>query len=263
MDSATLIGLFIGTFFIVTGIGVSQLGVFIDIPSVLIVVGGTVATTFCNFSLEAIKGSGKVWKKLFVEAKTNPLEIIASLVSFAEKARREGLLALEDDVEKLDDEFLKKGIQLVVDGTDPELVKRILETEMGYLSERHTTGQEILISMGAYAPAFGMIGTLIGLILMLGKLDDPSSIGPAMATALITTMYGAVMANFIFLPMSGKLKQKSKAEIMIKEIMVEGLLSIQAGDNPRIVEEKLKAFLPPSMRAAKKEVETGEEAAEE
>jgi len=258
MDIATVIGLVFGTIAMMSGIG-SNIGAFIDPPSMFIVIGGTIATLFNNFSMEKIKTLGGVTKKLFSEGNDNPLEIISSLVSFAEKARREGLLALEDDVEKLEDEFLKKGVQLVVDGTDPELVKKILETEMDYLEDRHSDGQELFISMGTYAPAFGMVGTLIGLILMLGNMSDPTTIGPNMAVALITTMYGAVMANFIFLPLAGKLNQKNKKEIQVKQIMIEGLLSIQAGDNPRIVEEKLKAFLPPTMRMNKEGSSEAEE----
>jgi chemotaxis protein MotA len=258
MDIATIVGLVLGTVAMMLGIG-SHIGAFIDGPSMFIVIGGTIATIFNNFPMSKVKEFVNVTKKVFSEGNDNPLDIISSLVSFAEKARREGLLALEDDVEKLEDEFLKKGIQLVVDGTDPELVKKILETEMEYLEDRHMDGMELFISAGTYAPAFGMVGTLIGLILMLGNMSDPSSIGPNMAVALITTMYGAVIANFIFLPLSGKLNQKNKQELQVRQIMVEGLLSIQAGDNPRIVEEKLKAFLPPAMRGKASESSEGEE----
>lgn len=259
MDIATWLGFGIGAFFIVTGIGITKLMLFWDTPSILIVCGGTVATLFMNFTMNELKGLHHVIGKLFKLEMQIPNEIISSLVSFAEKARREGLLALEDDVEKLDDEFLKKGIQLVVDGTDPELVRRILETEMMFLEERHSNGKKLLDSMGAYAPAFGMIGTLIGLIQMLANLDDPSAIGPGMSVALLTTMYGAMLSNWIFLPLAGKLDLRHNDEAMVKSIMVEGLLSIQAGDNPRIVEEKLKAFLAPAIRKAM----GGESAADE
>lgn len=259
MDIATIIGLTMGTAAMLLGIGFANLGAFIDIPSMMIVVVGGFSTVFINFPMEKVKLLPDLFKLLFSEIKTNPLEVISSLVSFAEKARREGLLALEDDVEKLDDEFLRKGIQLVVDGTDPELVKKIMETEMDYIEDRHTIGQEVFITIGTYVPAFGMIGTLIGLILMLGNLDDPSTIGPSMAVALITTLYGAILANFLFLPFAGKLSQKNKEEMLIKQIMLEGLLSIQAGDNPRIVEEKLKAFLAPKLRGKTGEGNEGEE----
>ena len=156
--------------------------------------------------------------------------------------------SLEEATEALDDEFLKKGLMLVVDGTDPELVRNLLETELDFIEQRHKAGQGLFESMATAAPGFGMIGTLIGLINMLGSLDDPTTIGPSMAVALITTLYGSLIANLFFSPMANKLKVKSGEEILEREIMVEGLLSIQAGENPRIIEEKLKAFLPPSMR---------------
>jgi len=258
MDKSTIIGLVLGTVLIASGIGIEVVA-FIDIPSFLVVFGGALGGVFICFSIEQMKQFPQVIKKVFYEETHNPLESISSLVSFAEKARREGLLALEDDVEKVEDTFFKKGIQLVVDGTDPDLVRRILETEIDYLESRHSAGKQLLDKMGELAPAFGMVGTLIGLIKMLGKLDDPNALGPGMALALITTLYGAVLANFIFIPMSTKLANRSEEENLVKYIMLEGLLSIQAGDNPRIVEEKLKAFLPPSLRQAETAEGGGEE----
>jgi chemotaxis protein MotA len=176
--------------------------------------------------------------------------MIQRLVYFTEKARREGILALEDEVETLDDEFFKKGLQLVVDGSDPELVRNILETELAFVEERHKSGQGIFITMATLAPAFGMIGTLIGLINMLKHLDDPAVIGPNMAVALITTFYGALFANLICIPIASKLNIRSGQEVLLKELVIEGVLSLQAGENPRLVEEKLKAFLPPKARNA-------------
>lgn len=256
MDKATIIGLVLGSVLILSGMG-ADIPAFIDIPSILIVFGGSLGGVFICFSMDQIKSLPSILKKCFFEEVHNPMESISSLVSFAEKARREGLLALEDDVEKVEDAFFKKGIQLVVDGTDPDLVRRILETEIEYLETRHDAGKDVVQKMGDLTPAFGMIGTLIGLIKMLGKLDDPNALGPGMAVALITTFYGAVAANFIFIPLASKLGSKSSDEIIVKYIMLEGLLSIQAGDNPRIVEEKLKAFLPPAMRQT--EMAEGEE----
>jgi chemotaxis protein MotA len=155
---------------------------------------------------------------------------------------------LEDAAYQVEDDFLKKGILLIVDGTDPELVRNILETELAFLEDRHKTGQSIFETMGALAPAFGMIGTLIGLIRMLRNLNNPEAIGPGMAVALLTTFYGALLANLVFIPVAGKLKIRSNEEILNKEVMIEGMLSIQAGENPRIIEEKLKAFLAPKIR---------------
>lgn len=165
------------------------------------------------------------------------------MLVFAEKARREGLLALEQDVMEINDPFLQKGIQLVVDGTDPELVRNILETKLTFLEERHQKGRGLFSTMGQLAPSFGLIGTLIGLIQMLSQLDDPTNLGSGMAVALITTLYGALLANLLFNPLAGKLRIRSLEEVLLKEVMIEGVLSIQAGENPRIVREKLNAFL--------------------
>ena len=190
----------------------------------------------------------KIIKKAFVRDEISPDNVIEEIINLANVARKEGLLSLEEYAENLDDDFLQKGIMLIVDGTDPELVRNILETELVFLEERHTEGQSIFETMGTYSPAFGMLGTLIGLINMLRHLDDPSTIGPNMSVALVTTFYGSMLANVVFLPMAQKLKIRSKSEILVKELMVEGLLSIQAGENPRIIEEKLKTFIPPEMR---------------
>jgi chemotaxis protein MotA len=221
---------------------------FYDLPSILIVVGGTLGAAMVANPLERTKTLPKILKNAFVSEQIDMIGLIQTLVSFAEKARREGLLALEEDAGQLDDEFMRKSIQLVVDGTDPELVKSILDTEIGLLEERHSANKGYLDSIAELGPAFGMLGTLIGLIQMLGNLDDPSALGPGMAVALVTTFYGSLIANMISIPISKKLAQNSGREILCRELMVEGILSIQAGENPRIVEEKLKVFLPPKMR---------------
>jgi chemotaxis protein MotA len=180
------------------------------------------------------------------------------IVTFSEKARREGLLALEDDLDELEDDFLRKGIQLVVDGTDPEIIRNIMETELNNMQTRHEQGIKVFEDWGLFAPAFGMIGTLIGLIIMLQNLGgDQSAIGSGMSAALITTLYGAVFANSVLIPIANKLIYVNEQEILIREIMIEGTLSIQSGDNPRIVKEKLVSFLPPEIRAMVEE-ETGE-----
>lgn len=232
-----------------------SLGAFIDIPSIMIVVGGTIAATLVAYPLPKVKEIIKLTQKVFKERQSNPNEVIESMIELANKARKEGLLALEESSAGIDDDFIKKGVMLVVDGTDPDLVRTLLETELDFLEERHKSGQGLFETMGSFAPAFGMVGTLIGLINMLKKLDDPSSIGPAMSVALLTTFYGSFLANMIFIPIANKLKVKSREETLEREIIVEGLLSIQAGENPRIIEEKLKAFLPPSMR---KQLQEGE-----
>ncbi len=251
MDLATLGGILLGLVLVVWGIlaGGSALGDFIDTGSILIVIGGGFAGTMVAFPLASTTGFGKVLMK---SIKTNTFQIgdiISKVIELANVARREGLLALEEASGSIDDPFLKKGVMLIVDGTDPELVKNILETELSNLQDRHAAGKGYFDTLGALMPAFGMIGTLIGLVAMLSNLSDPSSIGPAMAVALLTTFYGSLFANLFWIPMGQKLGVNSAEEQLVKQIMIEGLLSIQAGENPRIIEEKLKVFLPPKIRS--------------
>ncbi|WP_353095303.1 MotA/TolQ/ExbB proton channel family protein [Tissierella praeacuta] len=261
MDIATVLGLISGIGFTVWGILQSgSLLDYWDFPSVVIVLGGTAAATFMAYPLKDISNIGKVLQKTFTYKSTSANDIIEDIINLANVARKEGLLSLEEYASKLDDDFLKKGIMLIVDGTDPDLVRNILETELMFLEERHGQGQGTLEAMGAFAPAFGMLGTLIGLINMLQKMDDPKAIGPNMSVALVTTFYGSLLANVIFLPLAKKLNVRSKSEVLIKELMIEGLLSIQAGENPRIIEEKLKTFIPPEMRVSIKK-EFGKEEA--
>ena len=249
LDLATIVGILVGLAFIIMGIMQDgEISTFFSFASILIVLGGTFAATFVAYPLIVVVDSIKVVRKAFSVHSNEAGFIISKIIVLANTARKEGLLALEEASEEIDDPFLQKGVMLVVDGTDPELVRNLLETELSFVEERHKEGQGIFEVMGTFAPAFGMIGTLIGLINMLRRLDDPSTIGPSMAVALITTFYGSLLANLIFLPIANKLKFRSREEILLKEIMLEGLLSIQAGENPRIIEEKLKAFLPPKIR---------------
>ena len=250
MDIATIGGI-IGAFvFLILGVLFAQgdFLLFMSPTSVMITVGGSFAALVASYPLAYILGAAKILRYAFFAPDINAKEMIITLVSFSEKARREGLLALEDDLDELDDEFLKKGIQLVVDGTDPELVRRIMETELEFIIERHEKGKKVFEDWSLFAPAFGMIGTLVGLVLMLVNLEDKSAIGPGMSTALITTLYGAIMANAILIPIAGKLEIRANEEVLLKLIMIEGTLSIQSGDNPRIVRDKLIAFLEPSQR---------------
>ena len=255
MDIATIGGFVAGTVFILIALmnGSAGLRPFWDFDSVLITIGGTIAAVMVSFPLSRIKDLPRITAIAFRERETDPVAIIDSMVDLAEKARREGLLALEDSVNRTEDEFLKRGIQLIVDGTDPELVRDILETDLAYIEDRHKVGKSMYDAMTAYAPAFGMIGTLIGLVQMLRTLDKPSTIGPAMSVALITTFYGAVIANLITGPIASKLALKSGTEIRLREMMLEGILSIQSGENPRIVEEKLMGFLAPKDRVRAQE----------
>lgn len=251
MDLTTVIGLIAGMSIILLGITqTGSLMSFFSLSSIMIVVGGTGSAVVINYPINELVGMISVVKKTLF-TKVQPItETIATLVSFAERARREGILALERHMEEIEDEFLAKGIQLAVDGTEPELMRNILTTELDYLEKRHASGAGIFATAGALAPAFGMIGTLIGLVLMLQTMSDPATIGPQMAIALITTFYGALAANLIFIPLTGKLKRRSEEEVLVKEMMIEGILSIQSGDNPRIVEQKLTSFISPKLRRA-------------
>ena len=244
MDFATIIGI-MGGIFLLGGAVVLQgeYYIFVSLESIMIVLGGTLAGTLVKYSFSELLKIPNLFRISLNNDSMSSLEIIAILVDFAKKARREGLLALEQDVQEVDNNFLQEGIQLIVDGTDPELVRNILETKLTFLADRHDKGQSVFNTMGKLAPSFGLIGTLIGLVHMLSQLNDPDELGSGMAIALLTTLYGALLANLFFIPLAGKLKMRSEQEILMKEVMIEGILSIQAGENPRIVKEKLKAFL--------------------
>lgn len=254
MDLASVIGFVSGLFFLLMSIfmgasfDIAKTGIFIDPPSIMITIGGTVAGTLISHSLKKIVVGLKATKKIFAAPNDDPAAAITNIISLANMARKEGILSLEDAVTTMEDEFLKKGIMLIVDGTDPELVRNILETEMSYIEGRHGEARGIWETIGAQGPAWGMIGTLIGLVLMLVDLSDLDALGPSMAVAIITTLYGSVIANFLAGPIGNKMKDFSAMEMHIKEVLVEGILSIQAGENPRIIEEKLKAFLSPALR---------------
>ena len=233
-----------------------ELGSYFNIPSLFIVIGGVLASTIVSYPLDALKNLGKLIGNAFKAKKVDFQADIENIVKIANIARREGILALEESVNEMNDPFMQKGIMLIIDGSDPELVKSVMETELVFIRERHSSGQAILLQMSSYSPAFGMIGTLIGLINMLKQLDDPSTLGPSMAVALITTFYGVVLANLLFTPFAKKLSVQSSDECLRKEMVLEGILSIQDGENPRIIREKLNAFLPHS--AASTEPAPGE-----
>ncbi len=249
MDISTILGLVLGFGFILWSITLGgKLDWFFDAPSVVVVLGGMFAGFLVSFPLAQALSVGKVFGRTIKNNEFDIEGIIKKVIDLANVARKDGLLALEEAVSDINDDFMQRGVMLIVDGTDPELVKTIMETEIENLSTRHGKSKGMFDAMGSLGPAFGMIGTLIGLVIMLQNLDDPSSIGPAMGTALLTTFYGSVLANLIFIPMATKLGIKSDEEVLIRTVMVEGLLSIQAGENPRIIEEKLKVFLSPAVR---------------
>jgi chemotaxis protein MotA len=259
MDLATIIGFVLawGAFFASVIMEGGDLKAFINPSALVLVFGGTFGATMMSFPMHEIKEMPNILKHAFKGGEENPAAVITKLVSFAERARREGLLALEEEARDITDEFLKKGVQLAVDGTDPELVRVILQTDIAFLEERHNSGANVFLTMGGFAPTLGVIGTVAGLVHMLANLSDPSSMGPSIAAAFIATLMGVSSANLLFLPLGNKLKHRSQGELLMKEIMMEGILAIQAGDNPRVVEEKLKAFLSPKERAHVQIAEVG------
>ncbi|MCD6450289.1 MAG: MotA/TolQ/ExbB proton channel family protein [Thermotogaceae bacterium] len=258
MDIALLAGLGLALAGIAVGLMSSggDIRTFIDFPSLMITVVGSLGSTIASQPRETGFKIIQIMMSVLRNPKLDFIGMIRTLVSFSEKARREGLLSLEENLEELEDPFLKKALQLVVDGTDPEVLKGMLYTEMELFEAELDARRAVLEAAGAFAPAFGMIGTLIGLISMLKSMNDPSTIGPSMAVALITTLYGSILANAFYLPMAEKLKSRAIKQLQLKRMILEGVLSIQAGENPRILEEKLKSFLPETDKAAyEKEVQ--------
>ena len=249
MDIATIIGVVLG-FIVVTSAIIAGGGwqIFIHLPSMAITVGGMLCSTMIHFSLPQFLGIFSIVKKTIVSKIPSQSELIQKMVNYAAINRRDGALALEQEIHNANDLFLGKSLQMLVDGQDVENIRELLSLEIQNLQDRHARGKKILEFMGAAAPAFGMIGTLIGLIQMLKNLDSPSSIGSGMAVALLTTFYGALTANLIFLPLAGKLGIYSKAETTAMEMTVEGICAIASGENPTIVREKLQAFISQSRR---------------
>ena len=266
MDLASILGLVLCFGLIIygiingeSGIDFSAISNFIDLSSVYITIGGSISCMMASYELKEFLSNLKSFALIFKSPKVNTQEIIQKIIDLSNVARKEGLLSLEEAAGDLDDEFLKKGILLIVDGTDPELVRAIMETELASVEGRHNKVVSFYERFAAMGPAWGMIGTLIGLVNMLNNMQDSSKIGPAMSVALLTTLYGSMIANWICLPATFKMKKNNASETMIKEIMIEGLLSIQAGENPRVIEEKLKSFLAPADRAIAGSEGEGEE----
>jgi chemotaxis protein MotA len=249
VDIATIIGILLGFMVITTAIiagGGWQ--IFIHIPSMAITMGGMLCATLIHFSLPQFLGIFSIVKKTIIAKVPSQSELIQKMVNYAAINRRDGALALEQEIPNLDNSFFIKGLQMLVDGRDSEQIRDFMSIEIQYLQDRHSTGKKILEFMGAAAPAFGMIGTLIGLVQMLRSLDSPDAIGGGMAVALLTTFYGALSANLIFIPLAGKLGIYSKAETTAIEMIVEGICAIAEGDNPTIVREKMQAFISQGRR---------------
>lgn len=247
MDLATLVGLLGALALIVISMLMSgELGMFVNVPSLVIVVGGTIFAVMAKFGLSQFLGAIKVAGKSFKTKLPDPNELIEEVVALADEARKGGLLSLEG--KEVSSDFLQRGIQLLVDGHDPDVVKTLLSKDKVQAVERHSVGSNIFASMTDMAPAMGMIGTLIGLVAMLANMDDPKAIGPAMAVALLTTLYGAVIANAMTGPISDKLKLRAAEEAMIKSLVIDALLAIQGGQNPRVIDSMLRAYLPEGKR---------------
>ena len=250
MDVTTVVGLVLA--FVLLGWSLSSggtdIGLFADAPSLVMVLGGTIAVTLVNFRAGDLKGISKVMMRAVLFRLPSPGQEIERIIAYANLARKEGLLALEAKLQEVDDRFFAKGIQLVIDGFSAETVRDIMDLELNWQHQRHSSGKKMLDQMGAMAPAFGMIGTLVGLVQMLANLSDPSMIGSGMAKALLTTFYGAVLANVLFIPLAAKLDVRAKEESLLRELMIEGIVAIQSGEKPQLIKEKLKGFLPPSVR---------------
>jgi chemotaxis protein MotA len=254
MDISTLLGFALGLGLIAWsmahGGGVSGLALFVHGPAAAVVLGGSFAAILIHFPMEDVKNLFRVILKNFLHKAPSSSETIERIISYANLARREGLLALESKLEEANDPFLQKGVQLVIDGFAAETVKDILELEAEIEKQRHAVGKRMLEQFGTFAPAFGMVETLIGLVQMLSNLSDPSKIGAGMAGALVGTFYGAFLANLVFLPMAGKLDIRAKEEYQRRELVIEGIAAIQSGEKPQLIKERLKGFLAPGQRKA-------------
>jgi len=255
LDIATIAGLLIGwgmlllSLLIEANFEVGALAAYANFAGLLIIVGGTTGATVLSFTMEDIRNLVPILRNAFFSKNQDPVAVVTTMVGYAGKARREGLLGLEEDIQTITDPFLQKGLQLVVDGTDMEMIREILETDTAYMQSRHKVGSEMMTAAGGYSPTLGIIGAVAGLIHALGSVSDPTKLVGAIAVAFTATFYGIGFANLIFLPLGSKLGLRSRQEVFIRELTLVGVLSISSGDNPRIVEEKMKAFMAPADRA--------------
>lgn len=268
MDIATVMGIFVFIGLAVAAIlqaeGVKGFVPFANMEALLLVMGGTFCATLVNYPLKQIVGLGKILRKVLLQGGVDTTGIVGTFVSLSQKAKREGFLALQAEVAAIPDDFMRRGVQLVIDGQEAEFIRNMLETELGFIRERHKIGQEIFNSMGTYSPAFGIIGTVMGMVLMLNSIDDISAVPRRMALALAAAFYGLASGYLLFLPMGGKLRRRSEEELLVKEIVIRGVLLLQSGATPSVVEANLKAYLEPSQRVlVKGQEEAAPEAAPE
>ena len=255
MDIATIIGLVLGFGLIFTAImiGGGDVSPFIDMPSAMIVFGGALAASLINFPMKKVIGAFAVVLKCFLFKLPESSALITQFKEFSTLVRKDGLLALENRLGEINNDFMKRGIEALIAGSSAEQIRVVLETELSCIEQRHSVGKKIVDACGAAAPAFGMIGTLIGLVQMLRSLDDPSKIGGGMATALLTTLYGALIANVVCIPLAGKLETRSQEESSQCEMIIAGISGLAEGTAPRALEEQLLVFLAPKQRAKEQE----------
>ena len=252
MDIATVAGIVVFFGLVVSSVliseGVGGFTPFLNIEAIFVVLGGTFCAILVNYPLSQVIGLGRVLRKVLTSTGEDTSEIVSTSVTLSQKAKKEGFLALENDLRNIRNDFLKRGVQLVVDGSDQEFIRNMLETEIGFIRERHKVGQEIFNALGTYAPAFGIIGTVLGMILMLHGIEDVSQVPRRMALALAAAFYGLGAGYLLFLPMAGKLRRRSEEELLVKEIIIRGVLLLQSGATPSVVEANLKAYLEPAKR---------------
>jgi chemotaxis protein MotA len=252
MDIATIIGVVVGLgmvfFTVFHAEGIKGFAPFMNAEAIFIVMGGTICALLVNYPLSQVFGVFKVLKKVMRSDTVDTQEIVTTFVRFAKKARTDGFLSLQEEVKGVKDDFLKRGVQLVIDGADKEFIQNMMETEIGFVHERHKVGQEVFNSLGTYSPAFGIIGTILGMIMMMSTLDDVAQVPRRMALCLAAAFFGLGSGYMIFLPMAGKLRRRSEEELLIKEIVIRGVLLLQTGAAPSLVESNLKAYLDPATR---------------
>jgi chemotaxis protein MotA len=253
MDIATLLGIVVGLGLVIVSIllgeGIAGFKPFLNYEAFLIVMGGTFCSLLVNYPIAQVFGLMKVLKKVMATSGEDTSEIITTFVNFAKKGRTDGFLALEGDVKLVKNDFLKRGVQLVIDGSDQEFIRNMMDTELGFIRERHKVGQEIFNSLGTYSPAFGIIGTVLGMILMLNSISNVEEVPRRMALCLAAAFFGLGSGYMFFLPMAGKLRRRSEEELLVKEIIIRGVLLLQSGVSPSIMEANLKAYLEPAKRA--------------
>lgn len=262
MDLATLLGLLIGLGGLIGGFLLEggTIGMLWQVTAFMIVLGGTIGATMISFSMDEFKKLPYFFKSLFIQEKIDYVSVLDTLVETADKARREGLLSLESQLSSIDDKFLARGLQLVIDGTDPELTRNMLEMEIEAYESGKEVGSNIFMAAGGFSPTMGIIGTVMGLVHVLSSMSEPDQLGGAIAVAFIATLYGVSFANVLWIPFGSKIKLNTQKEVLLMDLILEGILSIQAGENPRVIREKLMTFLPPETRAqlaAQEKVEMG------